>query len=76
MLHPTHIFATMNKKIAEGSTQISCKLVPFIVLLGNPLKLCNTTDEEWPQKKKEKSREKISKLTAQRSRSRLRYLAK
>ena len=36
----------MNKKVAEGDTQISYKLVLFIVLPGNPLKLYNAIDEE------------------------------
>jgi hypothetical protein len=54
----------MNKKVAEGDTQISCKLVLFIVLPGNPLKLYNAIDEEWRQNREKRSREKRSKLMA------------
>ena len=41
-----YIFAIMDKKVAEKAALISYKLVPFIVLPGNPLKLCNAIDEE------------------------------
>jgi hypothetical protein len=56
------MFATMDKKAAEDGTQISCKLVTFIVLPGNPLKLYIAMDEEWRQKRKNRSREKRLKL--------------
>jgi nitrate reductase cytochrome c-type subunit len=70
------MFATMDKKVAKDDTQICCKLVMFIVLPGNPLKLYNAMDEEWLQKRKNRSRKKRSKLTVQRSKSRRRRLAK
>jgi hypothetical protein len=57
------MFATMDKKVAEDSTQLSCKLVMFVDLPGNPLKLYNAMDEEWRQKRKNRSRKKRSKLT-------------
>jgi hypothetical protein len=63
-----YIFAIMDKKVAEKAALISYKLVPFIVLPRNPLKLCNAIDEEWRQEgKKRRRREKRSKLTAWKS---------
>jgi hypothetical protein len=57
------MFATMGRKVAEDGTQIYCKLVMFGVLPRNPLKLYNAMDEEWRQKRKNRSRKKRSKLT-------------
>ncbi|MDQ3977350.1 MAG: hypothetical protein M3264_12565, partial [Thermoproteota archaeon] len=47
----------------QGRAEISCKFVSFVAFSGNPLKLYNTIDEEWRQKRKKRRRERRSKLT-------------